>query len=340
MLISVILAWITVVLCALTALRYIARISKNKAMNKFFHNIHIPFGVLFLVTGLIHGILAGNPSFATLSTISLAPVLFTLNWGTACIILAVVLLLSYVLRKKLRKNWMLVHRIATVALLICLVLHVIDVGIRLPSLLFPNNTNAQVSTTENEGNTTTQAPNDITTEQPAVNSSTDDATQDATTGSQTDTTTDTTTAPTTNNTTDAKTDTTTDANTNTTPDTATANNSATTFSGAQLKDGTYEGTAAGYNGNITVSVLVENGAVTSIDVLSNNETPNFFSRALTILSSITGSQSLEVDTISGATYSAAGLIHAVYDALQGAVISGTLQENSIDLSNTPQRGRH
>jgi major membrane immunogen (membrane-anchored lipoprotein) len=57
-----------------------------------------------------------------------------------------------------------------------------------------------------------------------------------------------------------------------------------------------------------------------------------------VLDTITGEQSLEVDTVTGATFSSAGLINAVADALQGAVTSGTLQVTDIDLSSVSRRG--
>ena len=60
MLSSQILAWVSALLCLAEALRYPARVSKVKALNKAFHRIHIPLGVLLLATALMHGLLAGN----------------------------------------------------------------------------------------------------------------------------------------------------------------------------------------------------------------------------------------------------------------------------------------
>lgn len=104
------------------------------------------------------------------------------------------------------------------------------------------------------------------------------------------------------------------------------------FSGASLIDGTYEGSAEGFNGEITVSVTVENGTVTDIEVLSENDTPDFFERATDIISDIRESQSLEVDAVSGATYSSRGIRDAVYNALQDAVESGELKISEIQAS--------
>jgi chromate transport protein ChrA len=145
MTISMILAWLTVICAVLAAFKYIARISKNRALNQFFHKIHIPFGALMLVFGLLHGLLAGNPSFATLSSFTLAPELFTLNWGTACLVLGILLALTYLFRRRLKKKWMPAHRALTVALIVCLALHLLNVGIQLPGRLFGSSETASVS---------------------------------------------------------------------------------------------------------------------------------------------------------------------------------------------------
>jgi uncharacterized protein with FMN-binding domain len=317
-----ILAWLTVICAVLAAFKYIARISKNRALNQFFHKIHIPFGALMLVFGLLHGLLAGNPSFATLSSFTLAPELFTLNWGTACLVLGILLALTYLFRRRLKKKWMPAHRALTVALIVCLALHLLNVGIQLPGRLFGSSETASVSQSA-------------------------DAAAGAAASAATDTTTDTTT----NTATDTTTNTTTNTTTDTTNDTAASSEAAAsdagtassssslvTFSGAQLKDGTYEGSADGYEGTITVSVTVSGGQVTDITVVSESDSPQFFNQAKTLLDTIISGQTLEVDAVSGATFSSAGLINATADALQQAVVSGTLQVNSIDLTSVNRRG--
>jgi uncharacterized protein with FMN-binding domain len=322
MTISMILAWLTVICAVLAAFKYIARISKNRALNQFFHKIHIPFGALMLVFGLLHGLLAGNPSFATLSSFTLAPELFTLNWGTACLVLGILLALTYLFRRRLKKKWMPAHRALTVALIVCLALHLLNVGIQLPGRLFGSSETASVSQSA-------------------------DAAAGAAASAATDTTTDTTT----NTATDTTTNTTTNTTTDTTNDTAASSEAAAsdagtassssslvTFSGAQLKDGTYEGSADGYEGTITVSVTVSGGQVTDITVVSESDSPQFFNQAKTLLDTIISGQTLEVDAVSGATFSSAGLINATADALQQAVVSGTLQVNSIDLTSVNRRG--
>ena len=120
--------------------------------------------------------------------------------------------------------------------------------------------------------------------------------------------------------------------------------SSVSFSGAQLADGSYEGTASGCKGDITVSVTVSGGKVTDIAVVSQSDTPQFFSQAQSVLTDITDSQSLDVDAVSGATYSSSGLINAVADALQGALTSGSLTVSQSAQSNSSggmaQHGGH
>lgn len=275
MLISIILAWMTVVFTVLAAVKYIARISGLRGLNRFFSKCHIPFGWLMLSCGLVHGLLAGNPSGATLADLQLAPVLFTLNWGSAALGLGVLLALSYLLRKKLKKHWMPVHRLLTVLLLAVIVLHVVNTGVTIFDALSPDSASSAAEETVTQ---------------------TDDPL------------------------------------------------SSVSFSGAQLADGSYEGTASGYKGDITVSVTVSGGKVTDIAVVSQSDTPQFFSQAQSVLTEITDSQSLDVDAVSGATYSSSGLINAVADALQGAVTSGSLTVSQSAQSNSSggmeQHGGH
>lgn len=86
------------------------------------------------------------------------------------------------------------------------------------------------------------------------------------------------------------------------------------------KDGTYEGSAYGFGDLITVSVTLKNGKMTDISVLSaNGEDKPYYKQAVSVLNEMLEAQSTEVDTVSGATLTADGLIDAVADALGKAV---------------------
>lgn len=109
------------------------------------------------------------------------------------------------------------------------------------------------------------------------------------------------------------------------------------FSGATLKDGTYEGSAEGYKSTIKVSVTVKNGSVTDITVVDENETPKYFDRAQGIIESIVYNQSLDVDAVSGATFSSKGIQEAVKNALQTAVSEGQIESKEIQVNENKRR---
>lgn len=83
------------------------------------------------------------------------------------------------------------------------------------------------------------------------------------------------------------------------------------------KDGVYEGTGIGFRGETKVSVVVENGLITDIEVVDSQDDEKFLVRAESgVVESIISSQSLEVDAVSGATYSSDGIMEAVRNAVE------------------------
>lgn len=89
-----------------------------------------------------------------------------------------------------------------------------------------------------------------------------------------------------------------------------------------LNDGIYQGTGTGYSGNITVAVTVKDKQITAIDILSSTDDAEFFTRAKKVIDLIIEGQTLDVDVVSGATYSSNGIINAVKNALTGEKDSG------------------
>lgn len=85
----------------------------------------------------------------------------------------------------------------------------------------------------------------------------------------------------------------------------------------ELDDGVYRGTGVGYNGDVTVDVTIADKTITQIDIVSESDDDAFFNRAKGVIDEIISSQSLEVDVVSGATYSSNGIINAVRNALTG-----------------------
>lgn len=100
------------------------------------------------------------------------------------------------------------------------------------------------------------------------------------------------------------------------------------------KDGTYYGTGTGFGGTLKVQVDISGGKIAAIQILENNDGSEYISRASSIINAIISSQSTNVDTVSGATYSSVGIIQAVRDALSQAAVSGS--DNSSSNSNTNQ----
>lgn len=83
------------------------------------------------------------------------------------------------------------------------------------------------------------------------------------------------------------------------------------------KDGTYQGSAQGFGGTVTVEITIENGNIATIEVVSAaGEDAAYYNMAIDVLDSIIEKQSAEdIDVISGATYSSNGIIGAAQEAL-------------------------
>ena len=105
-----------------------------------------------------------------------------------------------------------------------------------------------------------------------------------------------------------------------------------------LKDVIYTGSATGYNPGLSVEIEIKNNLIQSIAVLDHNEERSrFYQPAIDeIPSLILASQSLDVDTITGSTFTSTGIINAVNDALSQALIDGSLPE----LLTLPAKRRH
>ena len=84
-----------------------------------------------------------------------------------------------------------------------------------------------------------------------------------------------------------------------------------------LEDGVYEGTGPGFAGPIKVAVTIKDHTITAIEILSKSDDAAFFTRAKAMIDRILEKQSLDVDTVSGATYSSRGILRAVKNALTG-----------------------
>jgi hypothetical protein len=106
---------------------------------------------------------------------------------------------------------------------------------------------------------------------------------------------------------------------------------------AAYKDGTYYGSATGFAGPIKVKVVISGGKIASIEIVSTSDGSSYISKASAITGKIVSSQSTNVDTVSGATYSSVGIINAVRNALAQAAVDGITVPASTE--NTEQNNQ-
>lgn len=89
--------------------------------------------------------------------------------------------------------------------------------------------------------------------------------------------------------------------------------------GSTYKDGSYEGSAKGFGGNVVVKVTVKNDKIEKIDLVdASKEDGSYLASAKGVIKSILDKQSTDVDTVSGATFTSTGIINAVISALEKA----------------------
>lgn len=98
--------------------------------------------------------------------------------------------------------------------------------------------------------------------------------------------------------------------------------------------GTYEGTGAGRNGDIVVAVTLDDaGAITAIDVLSQEETEGVGTPAFDqMIPVMIENNSIAVDTLSSATLTSVGLIEAVTNALIAAGVDPADYQGAVEVA--------
>ena len=84
-------------------------------------------------------------------------------------------------------------------------------------------------------------------------------------------------------------------------------------------NGTYKDSAYGYDGEVHVTLTIENDVITEISAYSDEEDPEYFDSAYeTVAGDILYYQSCEVDAVSGATYSSNAIMKAAKKCLEQA----------------------
>lgn len=91
----------------------------------------------------------------------------------------------------------------------------------------------------------------------------------------------------------------------------------------KLKDGEYEGVGQGFKSLIKVKVKVSHSKIEWVHLISHGDDAAYFNRAKVIMDRVVEKNSLNVDTVSGATFSSNGILLAIKNALSKASDSGS-----------------
>ena len=291
LIINVITAWISVILASLLTIIYLLRVlNKGKKKNKLIGKINKKLRKTHKPMGIAFVIIACIHGFFSSGAI------FTFNFGTFCMTIGIILGLTYYLRKLFPKKlkWIKPHRGLTIMLILFLGLHLWEIGGIMGPESFSIGAERELETSVKNlyGSSTVVASKlDKVLNTPTVG---DDNIPEILNGS------------------DQKDE-----------DVEKKN----LFLGnVDLKDGTYTGVAEGYGPDLTVSVTVVGNVLTDVQIVSHNEkNEKYYGKAIdAIPAEILVAQTPMVDAISGATFTSNGIIKAVINALQTAIISGTL----------------
>lgn len=102
-------------------------------------------------------------------------------------------------------------------------------------------------------------------------------------------------------------------------DTNASTNNDTISDAMGIADGIYSGVGRGFRGNMTVEVTIAHEMITQVEVVKHVDDYRWFSYAYPIITDrMINEQTVYVDTVSGATYSANGIIKGAIEALESA----------------------
>lgn len=290
LILNVVFAWVSVALAVLLAIIYLLRIvNRGKHKSKVIARLNKKLRNSHKTMGMAFVITACIHGFFS------SGLILSFNFGTLCMGTGVLLGLTYLFRKVFpgKLSWIKPHRWLTAVLIVFLGLHLWEIGGIMGPQAFITGAVSEIETSVNTlyGSAMVLATENQGSDTTNTSSSTDNeaAVSSAVTAEVTQT--------------------------------------ANLFMGSvNLKDGTYTGVADGYGPDLTVSVTVAGNVITDVQVVSHNEVgEKHYGKAMeTVPTEIVAQQTPIVDTVSGATYTSNGIMQAVINALQPAVISGTL----------------
>ncbi len=290
---NLVFGWIAMISAGMLAIVYLLRVLNKtkkikwiKTLNRALRKNHKSIGVILIVFGLIHGILSSDKAIG-------------LNFGTLSWIVSILLGLSFVYRKRFnpQKLWMTLHRFLTVAFISILVIHIVDVG----GFVIDDFLRGEIPSATLSGNAQAQDIAPIVTQEPIITSSPSptqqEETQEVPAVSESA------------------------AYIVTQSPTAEPTPEPTHQIQSKYIDGVYQATADGFQPGLTVEIEIKDDVIIRVDVIDHNEVKERYWGVPVeeIPKRIVESQSTNVDTISGATYTSRGIINAVNLALEKAL---------------------
>ena len=94
--------------------------------------------------------------------------------------------------------------------------------------------------------------------------------------------------------------------------------------GPYAADGVFVGAAEGFGGLVEIQATIEDGYITSVDILdASHEDDAWLDMAIVLLDQIEREQTTNLDVVSGATYTSAGILNGTAEALRQAMEGGS-----------------
>lgn len=93
--------------------------------------------------------------------------------------------------------------------------------------------------------------------------------------------------------------------------------------GPYATDGVFTGAAEGFGGLVEMQVTIEDGYIASVDIVdASHEDDAWLDMAIVLLDRIEREQTTNLDVVSGATYTSAGILNGTSEALRQAMEGG------------------
>ena len=106
---------------------------------------------------------------------------------------------------------------------------------------------------------------------------------------------------------------------------------------ASAEANTYEATAQGFGGDVTVTLTIEDGKLTDVVAVGDSETEGVGSNAIELMPGrMVAANSIDVDGVSGATFTSTAILTAAQEALAASGVTLTAVEPvAIEQHMTP-----